>query len=107
MSNEINNINEKSHKEAFEALVAISEKYGIDVVTILDEDIYNALLRAKDEGVVEAEPMLAKLTPEVCKNIRNDFNERLCEHWYSCLEEAINSQIDSGDDDAISEENDA
>jgi phosphoribosyl-ATP pyrophosphohydrolase len=106
MSNKINNINEKIHKEAFEALVAISEKYGIDVITITDEDIYNALLRAKDEGVAEAEPMLARLNPKVCKKIRDEFNERLCEHWFSCLEDAINNQIYSDDDeqDAVNTE---
>jgi hypothetical protein len=64
---------------------------------------------AKENGVENADELLAKLTPEVCKNIRDDFIERLCEHWSDCLEEAINNQInseDETDDDAVNTEAD-
>jgi hypothetical protein len=103
------NSNEQAHKEGYEALLAISAKYGIDVVTVLDDDIFNAIKMAKENGVENADELLAKLTPEVCKNIRDDFIERLCEHWADCLEDAINNQINSGDeedDDAVNTEAD-
>lgn len=101
------NINEQKHKEAYEALLAVSTKYGIDFVTILDEDIFGAIETAKRNGVEGTDEMLAKLTPEVCKNIRDEFNERLCEAWADCLEDAINNQINSDDADADSDANSA
>jgi hypothetical protein len=91
------NTNEQKHKEAYDAILEVSQKYGIDVVTVLDDDIFNAIKVAKENGVENADELLAKLTPEVCKNIRDEFIERLCEHWADCLEDAINNQINSGD----------
>lgn len=103
------NTNEQKHKEAYDAILAVCQKSGIDVVTVLDDDIFNAIKMAKENGVENADELLAKLTPEVCKNIRDDFIERICEHWADCLEDAINNQINSGDeedDDAVNTEAD-
>lgn len=93
------NTNEQKHKEAYDAILLVCQKSGIDVVTVLDDDIFNAIKVAKENGVENADELLAKLTPEVCKNIRDDFMERICDHWADCLEDAINSQINSGDED--------
>ena len=97
------NTNEQKHREAYDAILEVSKKYGIDVVTVLDDDIFNAIKIAKENGVENADELLAKLTPEVCKNIRDEFIERLCEHWSDCLEDAINNQINSGDADGEAE----
>jgi hypothetical protein len=97
------NTNEQKHREAYDAILEVSKKYGIDVVTVLDDDIFNAIKIAKENGVENADELLAKLTPEVCKNIRDEFIERLCEHWSDCLEDAINNQINSGDTDGEAE----
>jgi len=97
------NTNEQKHREAYDAILEVSKKYGIDVVTVLDDDIFNAIKIAKENGVENADELLAKLTPEVCKNIRDEFIERICEHWSDCLEDAINNQINSGDADGEAE----
>lgn len=97
------NTNEQKHREAYDAILEVSKKYGIDVVTVLDDDIFNAIKIAKENGVENADELLAKLTPEVCKNIRDEFIERLCEYWSDCLEDAINNQINSGDADGEAE----
>lgn len=98
--NERININQQAQNEAYDALVAVSSKHGIDFVTILDDDIFNAIKSAKESGLENADELLSKLTPEVCRNIRAEFNELICEHWSDCLEQAINSQINSdGDSD--------
>jgi hypothetical protein len=107
MSNENINANEQFQKEGYEALMAISAKYGIDIVTVLDEDIYGAINIAKQSGVEGADEMLAKLSPEVCKNIREEFNERICDYWSDCLEDAINSQINSTEEEEEEGNNDA
>jgi hypothetical protein len=99
MSDNIN-INQETQKEGYDALVAVSAKYGIDFVTILDDDIYTAMKILKENGVENADTFLAKLNPQICKTIRDEFNERICEYWSDCLEEAINSQIDSGEEGA-------
>lgn len=93
------NINKKAHEEAFSEILAVSKKYGIDIITILDEDIFDAINVAKENGAENTDELLTKLTPQVCKNIRDDFIERMCDQWAQCLEEAINSQINSGDED--------
>lgn len=106
MSDNIN-INQQTQKEGYDALIAISAKYGIDFVTILDEDIYGAINMAKENKVEGAEEMLARLNPQMCKNIRDEFNERICEYWSDCLEGAINNQINSEGENTEGENNDA
>lgn len=93
------NVNKALHNEAYEAMLALASKYGVDLITIVDEDIYEALKVAKENGVDNADELVAKLNPKVCKNIRDDFIERMCDQWAECLEEAINNQINSGDDE--------
>ena len=96
-------MNKALHNEAYEAMLALASKYGVDIITIVDEDIYEALNVAKQNGVDNADELVAKLNPKVCKNIRDDFIERMCDQWAECLEEAINNQINSGDDEEVEE----
>lgn len=102
-ASENKNVNKALHNEAYEAMIALASKYGVDIITIVDEDIYEALKVAKENGAENADELVAKLNPKVCKNIRDDFIERMCEQWAECLEEAINSQINSGDDEDAEE----
>ena len=92
------NINKEKQEKAFDEIIKISDKYEIDVVTVLDEDIYQLVNDAVKNGVEGADGILSKLNPEVCKRIRAEFNELLCEHWGDCLEQAINSQINADEE---------
>jgi hypothetical protein len=88
---------EKQEKQerAFTEIFKIAEEAGLDLISVRDEDILYALENEKD--------ILAKLTPEICSEIRANIVAFISEDYSKYIAEAVSVQFPD-DDIAVSEE---
>jgi hypothetical protein len=80
---------QEKQEKAFTEIFNIAEKAEIDFITVRDEDILYALEDQKD--------ILAKLTPEICYELRQKIIAYISEDYAKYIAEALSAQFPEDD----------
>lgn len=86
---------QEKQEKAFAEIFKIAEDAGVDLISVRDEDILYALENEKD--------ILAKLTPEICSEIRANIVAIISEEYSKFIAEAVSIQFPD-DDIPVTEE---